>query len=74
MAKLKRHPLQFFIDLIGKRVYRKPIDSCGCKMCQEGTSFVILDEVHARYVKLNQDELNIRYFDKDPNREKPGTT
>jgi len=60
---MKGHSKQWFIDRIGKTIYRKPIDSCSCEHCQK-TNFIILDEQHAMYVKLNQDELGIDYFDK----------
>ena len=73
---MTRHTLKFFINRIGKRIYRKPIDSCGCACCQS-TYVDIWDGIarspkqtkcrrdfHARYLKTCQDELGIEYFDK----------
>ena len=72
---MKRHSKQWFIDRIGKRIYREPIDSCKCVHCQKHNSFIIDDgmkdgkrelrrEFHASYLFDCQNDLQIDYFDK----------
>jgi len=69
-----RHDLQWFIDRIGKRIYRKPIKCVpGCKSCAknyvdvwDGTKDgkkVVNRTFHAYGLKIHQDELGIEYFD-----------
>ena len=71
-----KHRLQWFIDRIGKRIYRKPIMSCDCNVCQK--DYVDIWDgkptnskqvecrrgFHARYLYLCQNELGIEYYDK----------
>ena len=67
----KQHDLQWFLDRIGKRIYRRPL--CPCKECQQ-TYVDILDgikdgmqkfrrEFHARYLYDCQNDMQIEYSD-----------
>jgi hypothetical protein len=62
-----RHPLKWFINRIGKRIYRKPLD-CSCKDCQKNyvdiVSCGITGQTHANYLYDCQNEMNIHYSDK----------
>lgn len=55
---------QWFIDRIGKRVYRGSI-SCTCESCQkvEKEGLVISDNDHANYLYDCERELGVRYYD-----------
>jgi len=67
-----QRPRQWFVDRIGKRVYRKPL-TCKCNSCQK--CYVdIWDgkqngeqncsrEQHADYLFLCHNEMGIKYFD-----------
>lgn len=67
--------LQWFIDRIGKRIYRKPIESCSCSECQRNyvdiwdgipkteKSIGCHREFHARYLYDCQNDMQIEYFD-----------
>lgn len=56
---------QWFIDRIGKRVYRPPV-TCKCQSCVDGhiNGILISDETHADYLHACECELGIRYNDK----------
>lgn len=55
---------QWFIDRIGKRVYRPPV-RCDCQTCIDGhlNGILICDETHADYLHSCESELGIRYND-----------
>ncbi len=62
-----KHTLKWFMDRRGKRIYRKPL-SCPCKYCQKNYVDIAegkLGATHAFYLKACQDEMRIRYFDKE---------
>lgn len=52
----------WFISMIGKRVYRAPV-SCQCESCKNGNLNGILvdDEMHADYLHACESEMRIRY-------------
>ena len=56
---------QWFVDRIGKRVFRTPVDCCEhcTKVNKEG--LVIHDEQHAQYLFDVECETPVKYFDKD---------
>jgi hypothetical protein len=63
------HDLQWFIDRIGKRVFRdKDISSyiCSCDICKNifEKGLIILDKEHAQYLFDVQNETGIRYYEK----------
>lgn len=57
--------LGWFIDRIGKKVYRDK-DICSCEHCQlnkiNGVKIIDLD--HAQYLFDMQNEMGVKYFDK----------
>jgi hypothetical protein len=59
------HDLQWFIDRIGKRVYRDK-NICTCEHCinvfKHGV--IISDKEHAQYLFDIQNETGIRYYEK----------
>jgi len=56
---------KWFIDRIGKRVYRAPV-KCQCDTCKSGhiNGILILDEEHANCLHVYEGELGYRYTDK----------
>ncbi len=52
---MTRHRLQWFIDRIGKDIYRK---DCGNR------SVTVSSEHHAKYLHMVQIDLNLYYSDK----------
>lgn len=60
----KAHDIKWFIDRIGKRVFRDK-NFCDCKIClkvhKEG--LIILDKTHAIYLHNIQEETEIRYYE-----------
>lgn len=56
---------QWFIDRIGKRVFRPPV-KCQCESCKDGhiNGILISDADHADYLLCCEGELGIRYNDK----------
>jgi hypothetical protein len=70
---MNQHSLQWFIDRIGKRIYRKPITACSCDECKstyidicDGTTVgkqISRREFHAHYLFDCQNELEIEYSD-----------
>lgn len=54
---------QWFMDRIGKRVYRGPLP-CKCEVCSavDKEGLVIIDKGHATYLYLWQEE-GIEYYD-----------
>ena len=65
MIRIVVHDKQWFIDRIGKRIYRKN-NICNCRTClnvhKEG--LIITDEQHAIYLYDCQ-ELDLIYYDKE---------
>lgn len=55
---------QWFIDRIGKRVYRGMV-SCPCESCQKAgkEGLVISDNDHANYLYDRERELGLKYYD-----------
>lgn len=55
---------QWFIDRIGKRVYRA-FGSCHCESCTHvaKNGLIISDSLHARYLNDISLETGIKYFD-----------
>lgn len=64
MIKIVVHDKQWFIDRIGKRIYREN-NVCSCPVCakvhEEG--LIITSEDHANYLYDCQ-EMNLNYYDK----------
>lgn len=58
------HNLQWFIDRIGKRIYRGET-TCPCDVCKgvHKHGLVISDKLHARYLYDCQNEMQIEYSD-----------
>lgn len=56
---------QWFLDRVGKRVFRAPVH-CKCKSCEDGhlNGILISDKDHADYLHCCEGELGIRYSDK----------
>ena len=59
------HDLQWFIDRIGKRVFRDK-NFCSCEVCKNifENGLVILDKQHATYLWDVQAETGIKYYEK----------
>lgn len=57
---------QWFLDRIGQRIYRET-NGCKCFSCKTvfDKGLIINDKEHARYLFLCQNEMGIKYFDKD---------
>ena len=68
MNELVKNKRQWFMDRIGKRVYRTQ-STCECEICttiyHEG--LIICDAQHAQYLFDIQNETDLRYFD-NPNK------
>ncbi len=64
MIRIVVHDKQWFIDRIGKRVYREN-NICKCKVCVNvhEHGLIITDEQHAIYLYDCQ-ELDLIYYDK----------
>ncbi len=62
------HDKQWYIDRIGKRVFRLKSD-CDCLVCRkvEEVGLIISDKLHALYLFDGQNELGLKYFDENPN-------
>lgn len=67
MSEQIRHDKQWYIDRIGKRVFRTK-SSCQCEVCDAvyRNGLVIADEMHADYLYCCQNEMNLFYFDEKP--------
>jgi len=61
---LKRHNKEWFTNRIGKTIYRKET-TCKCFKCKNVTDkgLVIMDQFHADYLFMVQDDLEIEYTD-----------
>jgi len=68
---MKYHTLKWFINRIGKRIYRRP-QSCSCKECQ--SNYVDITDMskhgcrkkfHAQYIYDCQNCLQIEYFNSE---------
>lgn len=64
--KNKPHTLRFFLNRIGKRIYRGEV-SCPCTTCKRGTEYgvVVGDKQHANYLFMveNDPDMDIIYRD-----------
>lgn len=60
------HNKQWYIDRIGKRIYRPIAGTCDCKLCRsvENHGLIVLDAQHADYLYLCQCEMGLCYTDK----------
>ena len=67
MSKNNPHPLEWFIERIGKRVYRTK-SSCPCPSCASVgvRGLIIFNEMHADYLFTIQNETELTYFDEPP--------
>ena len=69
MIQIVVHDKQWFINRIGKRIYRKN-NICNCRICvhvhEEG--LIIIDENHATYLYDCQ-EMNLIYYEKEVSNE-----
>jgi hypothetical protein len=65
MTSKKPHNKQWFINRIGKRIYRKK-NLCDCNECVNvhSNGLVIIDEMHADYLYHCQLEMGLIYDDK----------
>lgn len=54
---------QWFIDRIGKKVYRHKL-KCQCNSCQNEDGTLVLDHDHACYLTRVSSEMGIKYYDK----------
>jgi hypothetical protein len=63
--KKTNHYLQWFIDRIGKRVFRDSV-TCTCTVCThvEKEGLIINDKEHADYLFNVQLDMGIHYYDK----------
>ena len=63
--KKKQHTEQWFINRIGKKIYRLTPFEC-CKACDSAydNGIVVANENHAYYIYINQNELQLEYGDK----------
>lgn len=68
MKHYYQRPKKWFIERIGKRIYRDRT-SCSCKHCEETyrNGLVITDENHAYYVFDCHNEMGIKYYDEPVN-------
>lgn len=64
---MDKHDLKWFKDRIGKKVYRTK-GKCNCMTCSDvfENGLYIEDEMHADYLRVCQNELDLYYFDKKP--------
>jgi hypothetical protein len=62
-----RNDKQWFIDRIGKRVYRDK-NTCDCEICKIvfENGLIIKNEMHATYLYDVQHELQYIYSDENP--------
>lgn len=62
---MKHHTLKWFLNRIGKRVFRLTDTHC-CAKCQDIliNGLVIHDKQSADYLFLCQNEMNLEYSDK----------
>lgn len=62
-----QHNKKWFIDRIGKRIFRRQT-TCSCIHCKEveNEGVIITDMQHAVYIHLCHNELGIKYYDKKP--------
>ena len=62
----KEHSQQWFLDRIGKRIYRNKT-TCKCKCCarvfREG--LIVDNEQHAFYLYSCEGEMDISYYEKE---------
>ena len=63
--KVMTHDLQWFIDRIGKRVFRDR-GNCDCAVCKTVlvNGLIIEDRFHANYLYDVQNEMGITYYEK----------
>jgi hypothetical protein len=62
---MKRHNLKWFVNRIGKRIYRLT-DICCCVYCKKvfEEGLIISNKKHATYLFDCQNEMNLEYADK----------
>jgi len=61
----KPKPLEWFLDRIGKRIYRHDV-TCDCTLCKDVTKngIVVRGKHHAEYLYIVQNDIFINYNDK----------
>ena len=66
---MKRHTERWFLNRIGKRL-RRTGGTCSCNDCYSvrERGIYIHDTQHAKYLKLCQDEMGLKYQDWSVNR------
>ena len=64
---MEKNKIEWYIDRIGKRVYRTKA-KCDCIVCETigEVGLIITDELHAQYLFDCQNELGLFYFDEKP--------
>lgn len=69
--ELKKQKVQWFIDRIGKRIFRTKA-KCPCEVCKKvyEVGLVIADKIHADYLFDCQYDLDLYYYDKKKSNEK----
>lgn len=72
---MKNPPLNWYIERIGKIVYRNKT-TCKCLTCKRvyENGIIISDEMHADYLDMsvnsyNQDGIPLKYFDTEEERD-----
>lgn len=58
------HREKWFIDRIGKRIYRDK-STCNCDTCRdvEINGLIVHDKEHAQYLHMCQNDLFLNYYD-----------
>lgn len=65
---MKKHKLQWFIERIGKKIFRTK-SKCNCMVCTDvfKNGVIVADKSHAQYMYDCQKDLDLYYFDEKPN-------
>lgn len=65
---MKKHKLQWFIERIGKKIFRTK-SQCNCMVCTDvfKNGVIVADKSHAQYMYDCQNDLDLYYFDEKPN-------
>ena len=60
-----KHTLKWFLNRIGKRIYRNKT-SCKCYVCCNvyTNGLIVTDKFHAEYLEMIQNDIPIDYRDK----------
>ena len=65
---MEKHKLEWFIERIGKKIYRTK-SQCNCMVCTNvfKSGVFVADKSHAQYMYDCQNDLDLYYFDEQPN-------